>query len=150
MARLNDFWYSFLEKSGRSKDERFAGEISLEAQGFSGNAQLALILAKKKTAFFTSLATYAIDNEDLPLADELYIVTDKNENPCAVIEIQSVQVVPFNEVTWEMAQCEGEDEDLFAWKEKHTEYLKDEAELVGFEFSDNIKLVFQKFRLLFP
>lgn len=149
MATVEEFWYSFLEKSGRPKDERYAGELSLESLGFANDAQIALMLSGKKSAFFTSLATYAIDNEELPLADECYIVLDRSGAPRCVIELLSVQIVPFNEVTWDMAMLEGEDSDLKSWQEKHREYLEEEAEIVGFNFEDNIKLVFQKFHTIY-
>ena len=58
-------------------------------------------------------------------------------------------LVPFNEVTWEMARLEGEDEDLGQWKERKQEYLEDEGAILGFEFTPDIKLVFQTFKVVY-
>ena len=66
-----------------------------------------------------------------------------------VIELESVNIIPFNEVTWEMAQKEGEDESLQAWREKHQEYLEDEGAVLGFEFTPDIKLVYQTFKVVY-
>ena len=87
--------------------------------------------------------------EPLPVSGELYIVVDRANKPQCVIELESVKIVPFNEVTWEMAKQEGEDENLGAWKERQQENLEDEGALVGFEFTPDIKLVFQTFKVVY-
>ena len=149
MTEIDEFWNEFIQKTGRSPEDRCAGDLNFEAKGFVGNEMITLVLAGKKTAFFTSWATYAIDQEPLPISGELYVVLDHNNNPTCVIETEEVQVVPFNEVTWEMASKEGEDENLGAWKEKKQEYLEDEGAILGFEFTPDIKLVYQTFKVVY-
>ena len=87
--------------------------------------------------------------EPLPVSGELYIVVDRANKPRCVIELDTVEIVPFNEVTWEMARLEGEDEDLGAWKSRQQDALEDEAAVVGFEFTPDIKLVFQTFKVVY-
>ncbi len=149
MTDVDEFWYRFIENTGRSPDDRCAGDLNFEAKGFVGDEMITLVLTGRKTAFFTSWATYAIDQEPLPISGELYVVLDRNNKPRCVIETESVTVIPFNEVTWEMAAKEGEDENLGAWKEKKQEYLEDEGAILGFEFSPDIKLVYQTFKLIY-
>ena len=48
-----------------------------------------------------------------------------------------------------MAKQEGEDENLEEWRQKKQEYLEDEGAVLGFEFSPDIKLVFQKFSVVY-
>ena len=48
-----------------------------------------------------------------------------------------------------MARQEGEDENLGAWKERQQDALEDEAAVVGFEFTPDIKLVFQTFKVIY-
>ena len=48
-----------------------------------------------------------------------------------------------------MAKLEGEDENLASWKERKTEYLQDEGDVLGFEFSPDLKLVFQTFKVIY-
>ena len=112
MTEADEFWNEFIEKTGRNPEDRCAGDLNFEAKGFVGDEMLTLVLSGKKTAFFTSWATYAIDQEPLPISGELYLVLDRNNHPQCVIETESVQIVPFNEVTWAMAEKEGEDENL--------------------------------------
>jgi uncharacterized protein YhfF len=149
MGLADVYWERFLRKTGRDKDEKCAGDISFESGGFTGDELVSLVLAGKKTALFTSYATYAEDNEPLPATGELYVVLDRSDIPRCIIETVGVAIVPFNEVTWEMAQLEGEDENLELWREKHREYLEDEGAVVGFDFTPGIKLVFQTFHVVY-
>ena len=149
MTIVDEYWNKFIKETGRSPEDRCAGDLDFEAKGFACDQLVSLVLTEKKTAFFTSWATYAIDREPLPLSGELYVVLDRSGNPRCVIELESVNVIPFNEVTWAMAQKEGEDENLEQWREKKREYLEDEGHIVGFEFTPDIKLVFQTFKVIY-
>ena len=149
MTVLDEYWQNFLKSTDRDTDEKCSGDLFFEAKGFVSDQLTALVLSEKKTAFFTSFATYTIDQEPLPVCGELYIVLDRANNPVCVIEITSVTILPFNEVTWEMAKLEGEDENLEQWKERKTEYLQDEGDVLGFEFSPDLKLVFQTFKVIY-
>lgn len=149
MTSLDVYWNKFIKDTHRSPDDKCSGDLNFEARGFVGDELVSLVLSGKKTAFFTSWATYSIDKEPLPISGELYIVVDRANNPRCVIETDSVSIVPFNEVTWSMAQMEGEDEDLESWKAKKQEYLEDEGDILGFEFTPDIKLVFQIFRVIY-
>ena len=66
-----------------------------------------------------------------------------------MIKITGVQIVPFDQVTWEMAAREGEDSSLEEWRERERENLEDEGAVVGFEFSSDIKLVYVEFEVAF-
>lgn len=149
MTEADEYWEEFLKATGRDPEERCAGDLNFEAKGFVADEMIALVLAGKKTAFFTSWSTYAIDQEPVPVSGEFYLVLDRSEKPVCVIETQSVQVIPFNEVTWEMAKLEGEDENLEIWREKKREYLEEEGDIMGFEFTPDIKLVFQTFSVVY-
>ena len=149
MTAVDEYWNKFIKETGRSEEDRCAGDLSFEAKGFVGDELITLVLTNRKKAFFTSWATYTIDQEPLPVSGELYVVLDRAGNARCVIETQSVEIVPFNEVTWEMAQLEGEDENLGAWKERKQEYLEDEGAVLGFEFTPDIKLVFQTFKVIY-
>lgn len=148
MTEIDEYWNNFIEKTGRSPEDKCAGDLNFEAKGFVGDEMIALVLGNKKTAFFTSWATYSIDGEPLPVSGELYVVLDRADKPCCIIEIESVNVLPFNEVTWNMAQLEGEDENIEQWRERKQEYLEDEGAILGFEFTPDIKLVFQTFKVI--
>ena len=149
MTQLDEYWNKFLAAKALPSETKCAGDLFFEAKGFVSDQMNALVLGGQKTAFFSSYATFAIDGEPLPVSGELYIVVDRANNPLCVIELQSVNIIPFNEVTWEMAKQEGEDENLEQWREKKKEYLEDEGAVLGFEFAHDIKLVFQTFTFVY-
>ena len=149
MTELDEYWNKFLQEKGLPPETRCAGDLTFEAKGFVQDELTTLVVTGRKTAFFSSYATFAIDQEPLPVSGELYLVLDRAGNPRCVIETQSVKIVPYNEVTWEMAKQEGEDENLGQWKERKQEYLEDEGAILGFEFTPDIKLVFQTFRVVY-
>lgn len=142
-------WEKFLAQSGLGEEAKFAGEFGFEARGFAGTERLAALLAGKKTAAFFSYATFAVDNEELPVSGEYYIVLGASREPLCVIKTTSVQIIPYNQVAWEMAAREGEDSSLEEWRARTRENLEDEGAVVGFEFSPDIKLVCVEFEIAF-
>lgn len=149
MTELDEYWEKFLKDTNRDPDDHCSGDLQFEAKGFVGDELLALVMAGKKTALFSSFPTFAIDGEPLPVSGELYLVLDRGGNPRCVIEMETVQVIPFNEVTWEMAQKEGEDESMQDWREKQQDYLEEEGSILGFDFTPDLKLVYQTFKIVY-
>lgn len=147
--RIDQYWNTFIKDTGRKESDRCSGDLIFEAKGFVSDELIALVISGKKNAFFTTWATYTIDGEPLPLSGELYVVLDRANNPRCIIETESVEIVPFNQVTWEMAKLEGEDQNLEEWRQKKIEYLEDEGAILGFEFTEDIKLVFQRFKVVY-
>ncbi len=141
-------WEKFIKESGLDGQAKYAGSFGFEARGFAGTERLAALLAGKKTAAFFSFATFAIDNEELPVSDEYYIVLGANKEAACVIKTTAVQILPYNQVAWEMAAREGEDSTLEEWRERTRENLEDEGAVVGFEFSPDIKLVYVEFEVV--
>lgn len=144
------YWERYLAANNLKPEEvTFSGELAFENTSSVGSEQLAMLLSGKKTASFSAFDAYAINREPLPVVGELYVVVDKAEEPCCIIELVDVQVLPFNAVTWEMAQKEGEDESLSAWQDKQREYLQEEADICGFPFTDDARVVFEAFRVIY-
>ena len=149
MTELDEYWNKFLAEKNLPPETKCAGDLFFEAKGFVQDELTALVVSCKKTAFFSSYATFSIDGEPLPVSGELYIVVDRAGKPACVIELEAVNVLPFNEVTWEMAAKEGEDESLEQWRQKQTEYLEEEGAVLGFEFTPDIRVVYQSFKVIY-
>ncbi|MCR5046900.1 MAG: ASCH domain-containing protein [Treponema sp.] len=143
-----EYWDDFVKKSGLEDEAKYAGDFGFEARGFAGTERLASVLAGKKTAAFFSYASFAVDNEELPLSDEYYIVLGADREPLCIIKTTSVQVLPYDQVTWEMAQKEGEDSSLEEWRQKTRENLEEEGDLVGFDFTPDLKLIYMEFKVV--
>ncbi len=149
LSSADEFWQKFIEETGADPDSKCAGDLTFESAGFTNDAQIANILSGQRTAIFSTFASYSVDGEPLPVSGELYLVFDRGNNPRAVIEIESVNILPFCDITWGMAQKEGEDENLEQWRIRQQENLEEEGETIGFKFSPEIKIIFQAFRVLY-
>jgi len=149
MSALDDYWNTFIKATGRNPEDKCAGDLSFDAKGIVGDELVSLVVSERKTAFFTSFPTYQIDNEPLPVSGELYIVVDRDNNPRCIIEIDSVNIIPFCDVNWAMAQKEGEDNNLEEWRAKKQDYLEEEGDILGFTFTPDVKLVFQVFHVVY-
>lgn len=143
------FWQKFIKETGQDPDIGCAGDLTFESKGFTNDAQVTNILTGKRTAIFSSFASYSVDGEPLPVSGEYYLVFDRGNNPRAVIEIESVNVIPFCDVTWSMAQKEGEDENLDEWRTRQQENLEEEGDIVGFKFTPDMKIIFQTFSVVY-
>lgn len=144
-------YFSKFLKDTKQKEEDvfFSGEMCFENSGITGIEQGELVKAGKKTCCFTPFESFEINFEPVPVPGEVYIVENSEEKPFCIIELDDVKVLPFNEVSWEMARQEGEDENLEDWKDKQREYMEEEAELCGFEFTDNSLVVFEHFHVIY-
>lgn len=110
---------------------------------------LALVLAGIKTGTASYGWEYEKDDEPLPVAGGYDIVLDGSDEPRAVIVTESVEVVPFAEVTAEHAHAEGEDDrTLESWRRIHREFFENHID-VGRPFSDDMPMVCERFRVLY-
>ena len=147
---ISEYWEKFLRESKQNPDEvGFSGEMVFDGNAVSGTERLSLVLGGKKTAMFSAFDSYGINREPLPVSGELYIVEDAAGEPKCIVEITDVNLVPFSEVSWNLAERDGEDENLAAWREKTRELMEDEAAVCGFEFTDSSKLVCEIFRVIY-
>jgi len=121
---LKSFWNDYASSTGGADEGRF-----YEAFCFGDSEELAgelaeLVLCGTKRATAGSVWSVEAEGRRLPRPGDLSIVTDWSGQPLCVIETQSVDVVPFREVTAEFAAAEGEgDGSLSYWREAHRRYL---------------------------
>lgn len=112
------------------------------------NELLQLVLKGKKTA--TSSSQYAYESpEAQPQVGSYSIITDYDGAPRCVIETILVTHIPFNEMTFEICNREGEDTCLETWVDGHRRYFMQEAEECGYTFSEEMPVLFEDFRVVF-
>ena len=149
---IGEYWEKYLKESNQNADEvGFSGEISFEVEKnpIVGTERLALVLGGKKTVMFSAYDSYGINMENLPVSGEMYIVEDSTNEPRAIIEIVSVNVIPFCDISWELASRDGEDSSFDEWREKTLDLMEDEAALCGFDFKPDSKVVCEIFRVVY-
>lgn len=108
-----------------------------------------LVVEGKKTATTSGYVFYELEKEALPQAGEYYIVLNGVEEPVAVIQIQSVEVMPMNEVTEEFALSEGEGDYRFWW-DVHEKFFTELLKEYDKEFSPNMLVVCERFKKVYP
>jgi uncharacterized protein YhfF len=147
-AHLSTFWSEFANAIGGADEDRF-----YEAFFFGDSEELAnelaeLVLRGTKRATTGALWAYEAEGQRLPRPGDLSIVTDWSGQPQCVIETQSVEVVPFHQVTAEFAATEGEgDGSLAFWQQAHREFFSRECEAAGTEFTESMQVVCERFAM---
>jgi uncharacterized protein YhfF len=145
-----EFWKSYLKATNQKEENAvYSGELCFEDTGLTGQTQLSLVLSEAKTATFTPFDAFEINRESIPVAGEVYVVLDSKDEPCAVLEVNNVSVIPFNEIPWDLARRDGENENLDDWRAKMRDNLEDEAALCGFEVREDSKIVCEIFSIIY-
>ena len=112
------------------------------------NYLLDLVLKGKKSATSSSLDGYKCSEEEIPKVGDLSVITDWNGNPGCIIRTTNVLVIPFKDITFEIAKKEGEDDNLDSWRKNHIEFFKEEGKELGYQFNENMKVVFEEFEVI--
>jgi uncharacterized protein YhfF len=126
------------------------------AEGWGDGPQMAdelgaLIAAGTKTATCSALAEWEYDGDELPAPGVLTVVLDGSDEPLCIVETSEVTVQPFNQVPEEFAYDEGEgDRSLDYWREVHQRFFERTFERIGGQFSEDMLLVCERFRVIYP
>jgi uncharacterized protein YhfF len=148
--RLAPFWSAFAKSTGGASEERFYEAFFFGDSEELANELAALVLLGTKRATAGALWSYEAEGQRLPQPGDLSIVTDWSGNPLCVIETQSVEVVPFQEVTAEFAATEGEgDGSLSFWQQAHRAFFGRECAGAGRAFSENMLVVCERFAVVY-
>lgn len=147
--RIEAYWKTFLSDTGRDKDTPcyFCGYMGPTEE--IANELLKLICSGRKRATTSCLFAYETQNEPLPKAGDLSIVTDWEGTPKCVIENMSVTVLPFREMTFTICSREGEDDILETWQNTHFHIFTEEGKELGYAFTWSTPVVFEDFKVIY-
>lgn len=107
-----------------------------------------LVKSNKKTATTSALA--AFENGVLPKVGDISLVISYEGEPLALIQTLDVQVLPFNQLSYEQIKDEGEDESLSSWRMHHKDFFEREGQRLNYRFSDEMLVVFEHFKRIDP
>ncbi|WP_411844217.1 ASCH domain-containing protein [Salinicoccus sp. HZC-1] len=108
-----------------------------------------LVVNGIKTATCSGHVFYELENESLPATEDYSIVLNSKDEPVAIIKTTEVKLTPMNEVSEEFAAAEGEGDRTYRyWWDVHEEFFRDELKNVGFEFSEDMMLVCERFKII--
>lgn len=147
------FWQGYIAQLPEAHPHRHA---TYKVWSFGDSPALAdellhLVLEGVKTATAASLWEYEAENEAIPEAGGVSIVLDGRGMPACILETVEVFVRPFDEIPAEFAYEEGEYErTLESWRREHQKYWTRALAAIGREFSPDMPVVAERFRLIFP
>lgn len=133
-----------MEKTDISNLEKWHFEITEGA----ANYLLGLVLEGKKRATASSLWAYEIEGEEIPKAGQKSVITYWDGTPGCVIQTTNVRILPYRDITFDIAVLEGEDDTLESWQRNHTKFFTEEGKEVGYEFNEDMPVIFEEFEVL--
>ena len=145
MNKIEQFWSDFCvanQMEGTEYKEAFQF-------GVSADWLADLVVEGMKTATTSGFVFYELEKESLPKADEYSIVLDGQDNPVAVIQTKTVEVLPMNEVTEEFALAEGEGDYQYWWN-AHEQFFTQELKKFNIEFTPDMFVVCERFKKVYP
>jgi uncharacterized protein YhfF len=109
-----------------------------------------LVAGGPKRATTSLLRSYAA-GEVLPAPGDYGVVVDGHGVPLCVVHTTRVDILPFQDVDEQFAFDEGEgDRTLQSWRAIHRRYFEREGNREGFEFSDALEVVCERFDVVWP
>jgi uncharacterized protein YhfF len=112
---------------------------------------LALVVAGTKRATASLRRNYGDGREPLPSVEDYVVVLAGNGVPSLICQTTDIEVKPLSAVDDQFAWDEGEgDRTRAGWLANHRHYFAREAERDGFAMHDDILVVFERFRVVWP
>ena|SRR5690349_13111461 len=125
------------------------------AQSWGDSTEMAdelgdLIVRDIKTATCSALWESEAENTPIPEAGQITVVLNGSGEPICIIETTEVAVRKYNEVDSDFAQAEGEgDFSLDYWREAHKKYFSRTLSKIGKDFSEDMQLVCERFKVIY-
>lgn len=124
--------------------EKWHFEITEE----DSNYLLGLVLDGKKRATASSLWGYQIEGTPVPKIGDMSVITYWDGTPGCVIKTINVRIIPYCEITYDIAKLEGEDDTLESWQKNHEYFFTEEGKELGYTFSESMPVIFEEFEVL--
>ena len=94
---------------------------------------------------------YEMEEEPIPQVGDYNILTNWNGVAQCIVMDVNVHILPFKDVTEELAYIEGEGyKSLNYWRKVHLKFFEEEVKNIGLEFNEDMLIVFEEFRLVYP
>ena len=149
---IRAYWQTFL--STLPPDSPYHTK-SYSKGGYGDSPELAneliqLILIGKKTATCGSLWEWEDEGKPLTQAGDLWVEVDGSGTPVCITETTEVTIRKYNEVDADFARAEGEgDRSLAYWRQAHKNYFSRTLPKIGREFSEDMPLVRERFKVIY-
>jgi uncharacterized protein YhfF len=124
------------------------------AEGWGDGVEMAdelgaLIAAGTKTATCSAVWEWQAEGKAWPMPGAFTVVLNGHQQPLCIIETTQVTILNFDEVDADFAFEEGEgDRSLAYWREVHRKFFTNSLSKIGRQFSEDMPLVCERFRLI--
>lgn len=143
-------WNNYIDKNPEKKNKKTPVSFYFCDNEFDANECAELVVKGVKRATATSLWWFEKNNEPLPKVGDQYVVTDWSGNAKAVIEATKIEMVPYNEISADFAEIEGEgDKSLAYWKKVHKDFYTREMKAFNKSFDENMIIVCEQFKTVY-
>lgn len=152
-AAVDVYWEQFLASLPADSPYRGRGFI---AEGWGDGPEMAdelgaLIAQGTKTATCSSVWEWEAEGQTPPGLGTLTVVLDGKGGPLCIVETVEVTVRRYDEVDADFARAEGEgDLSLAYWRDAHKRFFTRTLARIGREFSEEMPLVCERFRIIYP
>jgi uncharacterized protein YhfF len=149
---VTKYWAQFL--AGLPSDSPYRYKTYV-AEGWGDSPAMAdelgaLIVQGIKTATCSALWKWKAEGNPIPNKGLITIALDGHGEPLCIVETVEVTIRKYNEVDADFARDEGEgDLSLEYWRNAHKDYFSRVLPKIGREFSEEMPLVCEKFRLIY-
>ena len=148
----NIYWEQFL--ASLPTDSPYRTKTYL-AEGWGDGPAMAdelgaLVVQGIKTATCSAVWEWEAEGNPIPQKGLITIALDGRGEPLCIIESVEVTIRKYNELDSDFARDEGEgDLSLNYWRAAHRNYLSRVLPKVGKEFSEEMPLVCERFRVIY-
>lgn len=152
-SEIEQYWQQFLNSQPADSPYR---QKTYVAEGWGDSPQLAdelgaLIVAGTKTATCSSLWEWQLEGMTIPSVGLLTVVLDGQGHPLCIVETIETSIWRYDEVDAEFAAAEGEgDLSLQYWRDAHRRFFSRTLPKIGKQFSPDMPLVCERFRVIYP
>ena len=152
-ANIEAFWQTYL---GTVADpaavrDRFYEPFQIGDNATAATAGAALIRQGIKTATSSLQLEYEHSGAPLPYVGALSIVLDGGREPVCLVETIRLEATPFHMVDEAFARAYGEwDRTLARWRAECWAYYAAQARALGIELDEELILLCEWFRVVYP
>ena len=149
---IEAYWQKFL--STLAGDSPYHAKTYV-AEGWGDSPAMAdelgaLIVQGAKTATCSAVWAWEAEGNPIPQAGLITIALDGRGEPLCIVEAVEMTVRKYNEVDADFAREEGEgDLSLNYWREEHRNFFSRVLPKIGKEFSEDMPLVCERFRVIY-
>jgi uncharacterized protein YhfF len=149
-TRVRPFWEKFCTASATSPSETSYEVFYFGDTESVANELAKLVLEGIKRATASLLWRYEFENQPLPEAGNLSVMTNWDGIPLCVIQTMKVEILPFEAVPAEFARIEGEgDKTLEYWRDVHWRFFASECAQIGKTASPEMPVVCEQFSVVY-